>query len=154
MQEFKKTFNEEKLNAPQADEFADMSEYPDKNKATNKSSKKQLNTSTDSTGSERSSPRKSESRMNYEGLEKLIGAPRVNDQIAFQILEISSNFTPEVSEYKVWLFVCGFLFVIMFFHNFFDYIIQDGNSRWVRWSHEWDHTRVEYEVQSGAEEIE
>lgn len=89
------------MNAPLAEKFADMSEYPETNKTTKKSSKKQLDTSSDSTGSERSSPRKSEAKMNYEGLEKLVGAPRVNDQIAFQILEISSNFTPEVSEYKV-----------------------------------------------------
>jgi len=30
----------------------------------------------------------------------MIGTPRVNDKIAFQILEISSNFTPEISEFK------------------------------------------------------
>jgi len=100
LQEFKRTFNEEKLNAPEAEEFADNSEYPLTNKSSKKSNKKQLNTSTDSSSSEKSSPRKSEAKMNYEALEKLIGAPRVNDQIAFQILEISSNFTPEVSDYK------------------------------------------------------
>ena len=101
MQEFKKTFNEEKLNAPQAEEFADKSQYPQPNTAKKTSTKKQLDTSTDSTGSEKSQKSKSVNKMNYQGLEKLVGAPRVNDKIAFQVLEISSNFTPEVSDFKV-----------------------------------------------------
>lgn len=104
--DFKKTFNEEKLNAPQSEEFADNSTYP--TEKVNKKSNKQLNTSTDSTSSENSSPSKkrdskSPSKVNkidYDKLQSLVGAPRVNDQVAFQILEISSNFTPEISDYK------------------------------------------------------
>lgn len=101
--DFKKTFNEEKLNAPQSEEFADRSTYPSK-KAT-----KNLNTTTESTCSESTSPTKrtqkakSPSKINkidYGSFQNLVGAPRIDDKIAFQILEISANFTPEVSDYK------------------------------------------------------
>lgn len=109
LNDFKKTFNEEKLNAPKAEQFADISEYPVKN--TKKNSKKIMNSSTTSTSSSLSnndgnkSPknsRKSPSKeyFNYDSYQSLIGAPRLNDKIAFQILEISTNFTPEISGYK------------------------------------------------------
>lgn len=39
-------------------------------------------------------------RYDFEALEPLRGAPRVGDKLAFQILEISSSFTPEISSYK------------------------------------------------------
>jgi len=70
-----------------------------------------MNSSTTSTSSSLSnndgnkSPknsRKSPSKeyFNYDSYQSLIGAPRLNDKIAFQILEISTNFTPEISGYK------------------------------------------------------
>lgn len=107
--EFKKTFNEEKLNAPQSEEFADRSEYPSTHKVSKKSknnTEKLMNTSTDSTSdvkNKRDNQRKkspSPAKINYDNYQSLVGAPRVDDKIAFQILEISSNFTPEVSDYK------------------------------------------------------
>ena len=48
---------------------------------------------------EKKSP--SSPKVDYEKLEKLEGIPRIHDKVAFQNLEISTNFTPEISQYKV-----------------------------------------------------
>lgn len=104
MNEFKKVFNEKKLNAPRSEEFADKSEYPTNQK--NDSSMDSLNTSTTSNENDKANKRNkkqkspSAQKFDFEKFESLKSAPRVNDKIAFQILEISSNFTPEISEYK------------------------------------------------------
>jgi len=104
--EFKKVFNEEKLNAPQAEEFAykpDQAKKPEFD----------LNTSTSSTSSNKSESKKrspkspGSSKIAYETYPNMVGAPRVGDKIAFQILEISANFTPEISGYKTGV-VSGF----------------------------------------------
>lgn len=112
LNDFKKTFNEGKLNAPQAEQFADISEYPLKNTKKNTKKIEKLNSSTSSRSSSSSSisdnikspknSRKSPLRdlVNYDEYQSLLGSPRLNDKIAFQILEISSNFTPEISAYK------------------------------------------------------
>lgn len=112
-------FNETKLNAPKAEEFTKKQQtqpkQQEKPKQENgkKQTQNQLNTSTDSTSSSSSSGSSSPSKRNhrkkspspakidYEKLAKLEGMPRVHDKLAFQILEISSNFTPEISSYKV-----------------------------------------------------
>ena len=57
----------------------------------------EMNESQSSTSSSQSSKTK---RIDYEKLEALVGAPRLNDKLAFKVLEISANFTPEVSNYK------------------------------------------------------
>lgn len=117
MNDFKRVFNETKLNAPKAEEFVKKSNQPQQQKPkqeTKKQQQNQMNTSTDSTTSasstSTSSPRKSPNRkskspsptkVDYEKLNKLESMPRVNDKLAFQVLEISSNFTPEISAYKV-----------------------------------------------------
>ncbi len=63
--------------------------------------------SSSSSSSGSSSPSKKElkspssPKVDYEKLAKLEGIPRLDDKLAFQILEISSNFTPEISAFKV-----------------------------------------------------
>lgn len=89
LNEFKKTFNEEKLNAPQSEKLIDKSDYP------KKSSKKSFQAKLSQKPKSSSVP-----KINYDKFENLIGSPRLNDKIAFQILEISTNFTPEISDYK------------------------------------------------------
>jgi hypothetical protein len=114
LSEFKRVFNETKLNAPKAEEFTKKPATANhKNKA--KANQHNVNISsssssdTSSTSSSASSPQKekkekkspSSPKVDYEKLEKLEGIPRLQDKIAFQILEISTNFTPEISQYKV-----------------------------------------------------
>ena len=110
MSEFKRVFNETKLNAPKAEDFVKKAATAATN---NKKKANELNVSTSSTSSSSSSGSSSNSspkkerktpaspKVDYEKLAKLEGIPRVHDKVAFQILEISSNFTPEVSQYKV-----------------------------------------------------
>lgn len=76
MNDFKKTFNEEKLNAPQSEEFMDKSEYPTKSSKKNSQSP-----------SKRNQRPKSPSipKICYDKFENLIGAPRLNDKVAFQV---------------------------------------------------------------------
>jgi coilin len=40
------------------------------------------------------------SSRDYSGLPALLGAPRIGDTIAFKVLELSTNCTPEISDYK------------------------------------------------------
>ena len=104
--DFKKIFNEEKLNAPQAEEFADKSEYPKEAAAANVldvSTTSSMDTSTTSGNGSSSltegekkeaqgkrSPRHRTAplspRIDYDKYEKLVGAPRPHDKIAFQVL--------------------------------------------------------------------
>lgn len=108
--DFKKVFNQTKLNAPAAEEFTSK-----QNEVSNLKQQEcddKLNTSTSSVSSntdnesktnkgDRYRKRRSPSPMiDYDKYEPLVGAPRLNDRIAFQILEISSNFTPEISKFK------------------------------------------------------
>lgn len=108
LSEFKRVFNETKLNAPKAEEFVKKQMTT----TNNKPKAKDLNVSISSTSSSSSSSSSSNSspikerkspsspKVDYEKLAKLEGIPRLHDKIAFQILEISSNFTPEVSQFK------------------------------------------------------
>ncbi|CAF0894321.1 unnamed protein product [Brachionus calyciflorus] len=92
LDKFNKVYNQSKLNAPKAENFIDeiLSEgqKPSSSKTTPKSSPRK---------EQRRSP---SPKIDYEKFEALNTAPRVGDKIAFKILEISSNFTPEISGYK------------------------------------------------------
>ncbi len=92
MNQFKKVFNESKLNAPKNEQQQQQSLNEEKS---SKSKKKSSNNN-----KQNNSPPPSPKKIDYHKYEALMGAPRVSDHIAFQLLEISSNFTPEVSEYK------------------------------------------------------
>lgn len=115
--DFKKTFNEAKLNAPKSEEFSEKNDYSKTNQNTNlNASSMDTSSSTENfetcekeneevkTNKKKNfkpkSPINTSVKVDYEKLQNLVGAPRLNDKIAFQILEISSNFTPEISQYK------------------------------------------------------
>lgn len=102
LNEFKKTFNEEKLNAPQSEKFIDTSEYPKKTskKTTRMTPSVDNQATTIPTKLIEGSKSPSVPKICYDKFENLIGSPRLNDKIAFKILEISTNFTPEISDYK------------------------------------------------------
>lgn len=105
--EFKKVFNQSKLNAPKNELPKSQSNSNLNVKESNKS--KQCNShpaSAEKKKPEKQQRKKSQSpppspkKIDYNKFESLIGAPRVNDKLAFQILEISESFTPEISDYK------------------------------------------------------
>jgi hypothetical protein len=106
MNEFKKVFNKTKLNAPvNGDEDYEVENEPEVVEDKKFVNKKKFETK--------------KNLIDFGNLEAFSGQPNVNDQIAFQvyclvtvqsekkyiyfflkILEISSNFTPEISDYK------------------------------------------------------
>lgn len=91
LNKFNKAFNPKQLNAPKAENFIDeiVSE-----------SQNGLSPQTTPKSSPRKERRSPSPKIDYEKFESLDSAPRVNDRIAFKILEISSSFTPEISSYK------------------------------------------------------
>jgi len=100
LNEFKKVFNDTKLNAPKPENFTENAN--EVNKKQNDEQVKSPNKNR-SPKSPSNSPRRRRSpspKVDYEKFDALMGAPNVNDKIAFQILEISSSFTPEISGYK------------------------------------------------------
>lgn len=91
LNKFNQIFNSKQLNAPKAENFIDEILSEGQNnllpQIVSKSSPKK----------ERPSP---SPKIDYEKFQTLDSAPRVNDRIAFKVLEISSSFTPEISSYK------------------------------------------------------
>lgn len=91
MEKFNKAFNQKQLNAPKAENFIDEILSENQNVMSPKTTPKS------SPRKERRSP---SPKIDYEKFQSLNSAPRVGDKVAFKILEISSNFTPEISSYK------------------------------------------------------
>jgi hypothetical protein len=125
--EFKKAFNAETLNAPQSEEFAYRPAQTNSKSEFNLNTSSSSTSSTCSTASTASTASSSSSSSNstisgdkskevinkrssprtvtvpkicYDEYPSVVGAPRVHDIVAFQMVEISANFTPEVSGYK------------------------------------------------------
>jgi hypothetical protein len=103
---FKSQFNEKKLNAPPADQFSYSSSNnnnntDDRDASQNSSFTNEVKATNWSKNLLKSPRKRSVSPQDvYESFEPLVGQPRLNDKIAFQILEISSNFSPELSSFK------------------------------------------------------
>ncbi|RNA24169.1 coilin-like isoform X2 [Brachionus plicatilis] len=91
LDKFNKAMNSKQLNAPKAENFIDEILSENQNVASTKTTPKS------SPKKERRSP---SPKVDYEKFQSLNSAPRINDKIAFKILEISSSFTPEISSYK------------------------------------------------------
>jgi len=99
LNEFNKKFNAKKLNS--AYEFNTSSSHSQASssvlgKASHPSEMEEFVESSFS----KKNKRPTSPAISYEKCVPLIGQPRLNDKIAFQILEISSNFTPELSGFK------------------------------------------------------
>jgi len=124
LREFKNVFNASKLNAPTAEEMAavtelanclsslDTSSMSTSSNGSSSSNSSSMSTSTSNSSSLSESAAEVEKKrkkskkisklpkVDYSKLDSLVGSPRIGDKLAFQVLEISSNFTPEVSKYK------------------------------------------------------
>lgn len=81
MGEFKKVFNEKKLNAPKAENFAAEESKIEGEVAL----KEELVSSPLPSGSPRKPKRSPSPKVDYEKLVPLVGAPRLGDKIAFQV---------------------------------------------------------------------
>ena len=95
MNEFKKTFNATKLNAPQAEEFISKSESEStiKNNLNLSSSSADISVSASSeTSSEKRSPNYKTAKFDFEALKPLVGAPNLNDKLAFKVEHLSSYY--------------------------------------------------------------
>lgn len=104
--DFKKVFNQAKLNAPSAEELMatknskihDTSSSSSSSSTSTKSDNGEINKL--SKREKRTKRRSPSPQIDFSKFEQLKGEPRINDIIAFQILEISRNFTPEISKFK------------------------------------------------------
>jgi hypothetical protein len=83
---FKKVFNQTKLNAPRAEEFA-QEESNEQVKTQNGELKKMKKKKSEEEGRRSPSPPQSPTiKIDYSQFEALTGAPRVDDRIAFQVI--------------------------------------------------------------------
>jgi len=106
LNDFKVKFDQKKLNAPPAEEFSEsqveknISESSDDSFSSSNTSTNNDSDTKQKSGGKRRNRRSRSPKIDYDNLQPLVGQPRLDDKLAFQILEISSNFTPELSGFK------------------------------------------------------
>ena len=100
MADFKIKFNQKKLNAPPVEEFSEVkldkntnAESSADDSFSSSSSYTSTSTNNDNTenkekGGKRKSRRSRSPKVDYEKLESLVGQPRLEDKLAFQVVDL------------------------------------------------------------------